>query len=430
MSNRLLARLGIGSLGASSISMALGFVARGLILAGYLVLTSRWLGVDGYGEFSGVVATVMIFATLSGWGVNQVLVQKVAPEPAGLARYWSTALLQTLLVGAALLALLPLLAAILTRGEIAWSAFALIGISELIALPVALGAVSALLAVGRPHAAAIALCIVPGARLLAVAVGMLSGMEASIEAIAELHLAGSLAGAVVAMLAVRAASGPLSWSRRAPMAEVLPVGTPYVAGNVVGNSYLEIDKVMILSILGSTVLGPYTVAFRAASLFALPVTALMSAALPRLFAAPTHVERQRTLRAVVVAAALYGLLASILVALSSPFLPLLFGEEFAAASGYLLLLSPWPLLFAVHQALACGLTGSGLQGKRVLIEGAGLLLLLGANLALLGRYGASAAILSLLLVEGAIALGCLFALARRAREGATPESVADVERHP
>lgn len=409
---RTLARFGIGRLGASSVVMALAMAARGLVVAAYLVLTTRWLGAEGYGMFAGIMTVVMMVATVAGWGASQVVVQEVSVRPGDFSRYWTTALAQIAIVGVVLLAGLLVFAMLMPASwGLPVGALIVIGIAELVALPVAIGAASSLLAVGKSEAAAAMVCVVPLGRLVAVAMGIGFGAPGSVTTVATLHLIGSLGGAIVAAVYVKSLAGD-SATQRAPIGRMLRAGTRYVAGNVMTSTYPEIDKLLILALLGTSVLGPYTVAFRAATLMALPVTALMSVSLPRIFAARSDQERRRTLRAVVIAAAAYGSAASLIVALVSPSLPWIFGRDFSAASGYLLLMCPWPLLFAVRQALASGLTGSGRQGERVLVEGCGLLLLAGGCLVFLRSHGASAAILFLLASEALVALVCAWRLRR------------------
>lgn len=401
---------GMGRIGRASISMAIGMFARGLILALYLVLTSRWLGASGYGQFAGLLATTLLFASLSGWGVSQVVLQRVSSNPETLPQYWKASLIQILLVGCALIAMASLLSLMIPNADQFRSVVLMIGAADLVALPMSLHAVGVLLAIGRSTAAAMALCLVPLGRLLAAISGLGLGIVGSVETLGVLHLLGSLAGTAAAIALVRVERPVKDRPAYPPPSEMLPAGTPYVAGSLVGSTYLEVDKVLILAVLGGAVLGPYTVAFRAASLFALPVTALMSAALPVLFASPSNQSRRRTQHAVVAAAALYGLAASIIVAMASPLLPRIFGSEYADASVLLLWLSPWPLLYALHQAVANGLTGAGRQGLRFTIEGSGLLLLFGASLLLLPVYGAIASILALLAVEALMTVACAMSL--------------------
>src|SRR3546814_4786230 len=78
-----------------------------------------------------------------------------------------------------------------------------------------------------------------------------------------------------------------------------------------------------------------------------------------------------------------------------------------------LMLSPWLLLFALHQALATRLTASDRQSSRVFIEGTGLLLVVVLNILLLPRFGPAGAVAGLLTAEACMVLGCWLFLVRR-----------------
>jgi O-antigen/teichoic acid export membrane protein len=105
------------------------------------------------------------------------------------------------------------------------------------------------------------------------------------------------------------------------------------------------------------------------------------------------------MRAVAWAAAGYGVLAMGVAAAISPLMPWVFGADFADASHYVLLLSPWIPLFALHQVVVVGLTTTGRQPARVWVEGLGMLLLAALNLALLRPLGGDAAVLAITAAE-------------------------------
>jgi len=394
----LLARAGVGRLGVSSIVMTSGMLFRGMVVAIYLVMTTRWLGEAEYGRFAAVVATVMVLAPAGGWGAGQVLLRRASGTQAGISSLWSTSLLQVLVAGCLLLFPVVLFNLALPSSPSVLVVL-LVGIAELIAIPVTITAASALQAVGRFGGSALVICLVPSVRLLAVLLALESGLDGTVWNVVLAHAAGSLGGALLAILAVRIATG-VSWrSRRQPLRQTLREGTRYASGAMVGAAHLELDKVLILVMVGTAALGAYTVGFRAASLALVPLAALNGVTLPRLFASQSTRERRTIFLALLRVSVAYGVVASILLAAASSYVPMVFGSDFADASRYVLLMAPWPAFYAVRSALCTLLTGSGKQYDRVAIESAGLVTLVAGCVLLLAALGPEAAIYSLICAE-------------------------------
>lgn len=415
MRERIRQFLRIGPLGRNALLGTTGLGVRAAIQAAYLVLLSRWLGAQGYGLFSGWVAIVMLVAPLSGWGIAFVLAQVVARDRATSRSLWSAALIQIVCTGSILAVVVTWIATFMPGESVGVVAVLLLGVAELIILPVAQAAASLCFALDLGVLAALAICLVPAGRLLIGLIFFLGPVSGTPSLAAFSHFCGSLVGGAVAVVALARLDGVPSWRERTSMRETLPRGSAYATGALVGQSYQEVDKALMLQLLGANVVGPYTAAFRVVSVFALPVSALVSAALPKLFAAYQRPGSPPVLKAIVTASAIYGLVAAVAVAFVAPLTPHIFGSGFSEATRYLFLLSPWPILFALHQCVAMGLTTSGHQQVRVLVEGAGLVLIVSLNLLLLRRIGATASILALLAGEALMALVCWWVLSRARR---------------
>jgi O-antigen/teichoic acid export membrane protein len=412
--DRLLTRLGIGRLGQNALLSTLGLGARAVIQAAYLVVLSRWMGPHGYGLFAGSVATAVIISLVSGWGISYVLTQHVASDPSRSNALWATAIVQVLLSGMLLIAILALGSNMVLVERMGIRSMLLVGIAELIALPLVQVVTNLCLVMDRGAFAACSMCVIPACRLIVVVIALGSGVAGSPDHVALLHFAGSIVGLLAALaLVTRMIGGSPAWGNRLPLRSATIEGTRYAVGSLVGSGYQEVDKVLLLQLLGATAAGTYTAAFRVMSVFALPVTALMGAALPRLFA--THGTRAGSalLRTVTLTAIGYAIVASIAAALISPVMPIIFGPGYAVSSHYLLMLSPWALAFAMHQSTAMGLTASDRHGSRVLIESLGLALVVGMNLWLLKRLGVGAAVLALLTSEAFMTTACWLLMRQR-----------------
>lgn len=405
-------RVAIGRLGQNAILSTAGLGVRALIQAGYLLVLSHWMGAKGYGLFAGSVSAAVLAAPLSGWGATYVLTRMVATDRDQSRSVWATTILLVLFTGGCLVVMLMLGSNFLLVDRVNLPSMLLLGLAELVALPLAQAATSLFLVLDRGLAAALSMCCVPVFRLLFVLAGLLFGVDATPSHVVWLHFIGSLVGALIAYgLAVRIAGSP-SWRTRLSLSGTARDGSRYAVGALLSTSYLEVDKILLLQVLGATVAGTYIAAFRVMSVFALPVSALIGAALPRLFAQHGSDAGVRTLRTVTLTGLGYALLAMFVAMAISPWMPLVFGASFQASSHYLLLLAPWTLLYALHQAGATGLTAFNRQKSRIGIEGAGFVLVVVLNLALYPRVGAAGAAWSLLAAELFMAGCCWWLLSR------------------
>lgn len=408
----LLTYLGIGRLGQNTLLSTVGLGTRAVIQAGYLILLAHWMGAEGYGLFAGSVAAAVLISPLAGWGVSYVLSRRVSRDRSKSRALWATGLWQIALTGALLVALLMLASGFLLHARVSVIAMLLLGLAELIALPAAQLATSACLALDRGGSAAVSMCLVPAGRLVAVGLAALLGIAGSPDHVAVLHFTGSILGLIATLFLIAKIDGWPAWRAKLSLRETTREGTRYAAGALVGTSYQEVDKVLMLQLLGAAIVGPYTAAFRVISVFALPIAALMGAALPRLFAARDIAVSQRTRRALTLAATSYAIVAVVIAILISPLMPTIFGASFSEATHYLLLLAPWPILYALHQSAATTLTGCDRQGARVAVEGLGLVIIITLNLLLLRSMGAAASVLALLVTEAFMAAGCWLLLRR------------------
>lgn len=410
---RLMARLGIGRLGQNTLLSTAGLSTRAVIQAGYLIVLSRWMGPHGYGLFAGSVAVAIIIALVSGWGVSYVLTQRVARDPASSRALWATAIVQVLLSGVLLIGVLILGSSVALVERVDIRSMLLLGFAELIALPLVQVVTGLCLALDRGATAAVSMCLIPAFRLFTMIVAVAAGVAGTPDHVAFLHFAGSVVGMLIAIYLVNRVDGAPAWPKRLPWRYVTAEGTRYAVGSLVGTSYQEVDKVLLLQILGATVVGTYTAAFRVMSVFVLPVTALMGAALPRLFAIHGTPSGSRMLKTITLAAVCYAAVATVAAALVAPLMPFVFGHAYAISTKYLLMLSPWALVFALHQSAAIGLTASDRQGARVMVESLGLALVIGMNLGLLRTMGVGASVLTLLTAEMFMACGCWLMMRRR-----------------
>ena len=401
----------IGRLGVNTVYSSIAMGARAVMQAAYLVVLSRSMGPGDYGLFAGSVAAAVLLAPLAGWGIPFLLAERIAKAPESQRGWWAGALLQTVVTGSAL-AVFVLLGVLAMHDRVGVGAMVLLVLAELVFVPISPAASMLLLTLGRGAAGALVVCLVPAGRLLAVGALLLSGHAMDPSTVATMHVVGSVAGALSVVAVVRVVAGAAHWRERPRRREVFGRGTRYAFGLLFGIAYTEVDKVLLLQLAGGTIAGLYTAAFRVVAVLVLPVSALTSNALPRLFAAAGTPEWQRVFRAVVLASAGYAAAAVAVALFVAPWLPVVFGAGFGPSSDILWMLSPWIVLCAAHQVAATGLTSLGHQGDRVAIEGGGLALVIAANVALVPMLGARGSVVALLATESAILVACAWRLSR------------------
>lgn len=388
-----------GRLGQNALLGTVGLGTRAVIQATYLLIVSRWLGAQGYGLFAGSVALVILGAPLANWGNGLLLTRYIAQDRGSSRAMWATALVQTGVIGGLLVIIVLAISALLQQG-LSPTPMLLLALSELLLLPAAHAATSQCYALERGMTSAVVMCLVPLGRTLAMLGFITAGLASTPDHAAAAHFIGSLLGFVVAIAVVTAVDGLPAWRSRLALRDALRQGSAYAVSNVAGNSYQEVDKTLMLQMLGSAVVGPYTVAFRVASIFLMPVTALIGASLPRLMArAKSHDERARTYRAMLLSGVGYGVLAGVGILIAAPWVPHVFGSDYALVTHYLALLALWPALFALRHCLATHLTANHRQTVRSGVEIMGLGIVVLLNFLLLPRMGADAAVLALLITE-------------------------------
>jgi O-antigen/teichoic acid export membrane protein len=408
-------RFGFGRLGHNTVLFASAMGVRAVIQAAYLILLSRWMGPEDYGYFAGSVAAAVILSPLAGWGVSFLVASRVGRDRSSMGSLWATALVQIGFSGLVLVGLVMLASAGWLDQRVSTEAMLMLAVAELVALPVANVAAGLALAADKSVVAAVATSLVPACRLVSALLLVLAGSQSAPDHIAGMHLLGSAVGAMAACaLMVRIGARP-EWGTRLPLIGSAGVGMSHALATLVGVSYLEIDKVILLQLVDAATAGAYTVAFRAVALLGLPVTALVATSMPRLLAAREGDNKTALHRAISRSVASYALVAIAAALLVAPLLPLVFGAVYADASGYMLALAPWIGFFALHQGLGLRLTTSGWQDARLLIESMGLLLLLPLNLCWIPQLGAFGAVLSLLAAEAAMILAFAWVVARKLR---------------
>lgn len=405
-------RLPFGALGRGTLVVTVGLWSRALLQGLYLVLVSRWLEASGYGLFSGSASAIVLFAPLANLGMGFVFTDYAARRNISLSVLWSQVLRLSWLSTILIALVVVILAVLVLPVRLGPFAMALIAVSELIAVPLISVASAALITKGRAGSAAAAVGLVPAVRCAGILALMVADAAASVQLLVAVHCLGS---ACVAVWALRLTRGTLAENDPSPSGKLpsdgrmLKDGFYYALGNTVGISYSEVDKVFMLQALGAETTGNYTVAFRVVAVLALPISALLSSATPRLFAEHHTGAGRRVLKAVVASGLCYALVAGAMVLLLAPMMPVVFGVSYTTSSHLASLLSAWLPLSVLHVCGSIALVTSGRKALRLTVESVGMALIIVLNVLLLPCLGAEGAITALLSGECLMSAGCWFA---------------------
>lgn len=390
-----------GKLGKNTILGSLGLGFRAIIQAAYLVLISRWLGAEGYGWFSGAIALVILGSPLASWGTTYLIPRHIARDRSCSRAMWATALVQIGIIGSLLSLGMLLISMALPAQPMPLIIFLLLAAAELVFLPATHAATSYFYALEHGVASALSMCLIPLSRVLAAFGLMIFGVQGTPENAVIGHLAGSMIGLAFAFILVLRLDGWPDWSHRLKFWQATRQGTNYALSNAAGISYQEIDKVLMLQILGASAVGSYTVAFRVSSIFVLPISALIGAFLPRLMLMNEKKESMtQTFRAMLITALGYGILAGLFMFLTNPLIPILFGSEYSGATETFILLAVWPFVFALRQTLSAWFTANNTQNIRTAIDITGIAVIIILNsMTLTWLKNTDAAAISLIMTE-------------------------------
>ncbi|WP_122262727.1 lipopolysaccharide biosynthesis protein [Ornithinimicrobium cerasi] len=398
-------------------TLLLGQVLRVPITAVYFVVATRALGVESFGRLTAVGALIMIAAPFSALGSGALIVKYGATEPQ-TTRHWlgaglTLSLLGSLLVGALLLLLSPVLVPVGTGMAVVGGLL----VAEFVLARAADLASSVFVAREEMHVTAFCQVLVPTLRLVAAGLLVLSPAEVGLDAwVLALVLSSALSGAICLALAVRAVGRPVlglatfrgHWREAALFSMGIGVQT----------AHNDADKVMLGRLDGPVGVGLYGAAYRVVDTAWLPVRAMLGAAWPRIFkhARGGPAEILPFVRAVAGPSLLYSVAAvAAMVAGAALLIPLL-GESYRESVPLLRVLAVVLLLRCLHYLPADVLTGVGRQGVRTTIQLVVLAVNVLLNLWLIPQLGVWGAVWATLASEALLAMALWVALILWMRE--------------
>lgn len=377
---------------------------RSLVAAFYFALLARSLGVSGYGTFAGVCALAGILAPFASLGTGNLLIQEVARDRNAFPVRWGNCLLITCLSGALFTLLAVGVARIVLPSSFPPTLILCIAIADLLFVRLLDVAAMAFQALERLHMTAWFSLALTISRLAAAAVLLLAFPHATPRQWSSLYLVSTAIPATAAVWCVFRWIGLPAW-RIGTKPKELVQGLYFSVSMSAQTIYNDIDKTMLARMNGVGAAGLYGAAYRILDAAFSPVGAVQAATYARFFQHGVHGLQAVSgfARRILLRAALYSLLAGIVLWFVAPYVPLVLGRQFSDSTIALRMLSPLLLLRSLHCFAADSLTGAGYQGTRTLLQVAVAFLNVLLNLATLRRFSWRGAACTSLLCEGVLA---------------------------
>lgn len=303
---------------------------RLIIQAGTLLVIARILGPDQFAAFAGIAALAVLLGTFSTFGTHLVLLAEVAKDKTRRQQVLHYAVPTTLITGSLLFFTYIAICVLFFKNiELPLSVILCIGFTETILLPLfSIPAVEEL-ALGKTARSQLLMIFPLSLRTLAAGIVMLLAVKQPLVVFAWLYLS----SAVLALFSMKwykpnAWLSPSEWHLASKKELKHSAGYATLALTAAGPT--ELDKMLAVKLLPLGIGGLYIAASRVIGAATLPVTALLLAAMPRLFRGHTESEAQsqQLNRWILGAVLIYSIILAWLLWLLAPWIEWLFGHKY------------------------------------------------------------------------------------------------------
>lgn len=314
-----------------------------------IFIIARVLGAHGYGTLTGLGGLAIILGSLSGLGASMLLLQFAARQPDRLSHYWHASLRIVYQSGGILSIIFVTSAPWLLNTHMPLVPLAAIAISEIIFYPLVYVCSAAFHAHERLGWATALPATMAMARLVGGLMFWASNYN-TLEAYCIVHFATSGIAAAAAIAVTTRKLKPARLHTAYSMKE-LRLGLGFSSSSISNIAYGEADKLLTIRLLGSSIAGTYTIAYRIILAIALPIITLIQAIQPRLISAIQSGNRlaiRQLIKILLLAIAAYMPIAILLTLAARHYLVTFLGQSFIETTQILLLLIPLLPLFSLR----------------------------------------------------------------------------------
>jgi O-antigen/teichoic acid export membrane protein len=395
--NRRLAR--------SSVQTAALLGLRTATQAFLLVLLTRLLNPEVYGNLAAIASLALALGALPALGSGYILLARSARDDHAAADVWRYTWPLILALGLFLLVCFVGVARLITdQGKVPLSVLLWIGVTELLITPLTTFMSSSLQALERVPLSQFIQWLPLGLRLLAVAPCFLFTDELRLSGYAGFQFVAAVIG-VFGAWAITRKYLSVDWRpRRASLLE-LKEGATYATMQLIASNPTELDKIMAVRAVGAYDSGIYSSTSRVMGALVTPVVAMLLASQPRLFRhayAPT-LTGKRLIVLIALVAFTWGAMSGIALAVCSPALPILFGSAYGKTADLLPVVAIVAPFLSLRLAAGTVLVALGKPFERIGFELAGLATLLVGTLILPSHFGLRGYVSAVILAEATMA---------------------------
>lgn len=411
-----------GKLAHSALITLFWQIVRIGLLALWMVVTARLLGPEGYGTYSGIASLALTLGAFTGLGLGFVMYQGTVHKPDSFGLLWSNAITGVLFSGLLITLLFLLLASALMPAAHFGTLLA-IGLSEVLLFPLVTTSAFALSAHERLGWATMLPAMTALFRLAGNGAFYYASPSHGVDSYVWFHATATLLSALTALLLtckllklqfIRPSMGRQHWLE----------GFGFTLSWAGSNALTSLDKTFVLKFGSAEQAGIYSLAYRVVTLVTQPIDALVTAAMPRLFAQGAEpTKHPRLLGLLLATIAAYGLIAGLFLWEIAAFIPRLLGEGFTPAIAIIQILALIIPFYGVRISISNTLLGRQQKKLKALIEFSAITLMGLLMLTLLPRYGVTGAAYACISVEVFLALSSLLVLVmlQRSTSNATPD---------
>jgi O-antigen/teichoic acid export membrane protein len=379
---------------------------RLLVQAGTLLLVARLLGASDYGLFAGIAALAVLIGTFSTFGTHLVLLGEVSKSPTLCTQILSFAVPTTLIFGCGLFMFYVTICSLLFDSfNPSFIVIVCIGVTEIILLPLFLLSTIEELALGEAAQSQFWVIFPLALRTCAVGLVFLVNSSEPLILFSWLYL-----GSAFIALYCRKLFKPDAWLKpkdwRLANRRELKNSAGYAALAVTAAGPTELDKMLAVKLLPLGMSGVYVAAARVMGAVALPIMALLLAALPRLFRthnAPANSLSQLNVW-ILITVLIYGVVVSSFLWWIAPWIELIFGSHYHGMTDLLRYLCYVIPLLLLRISLANILMSMNKPWLRALIESLGLVVLVLSAVILSSYFSVLGIIFALAMSEATMAI--------------------------
>ena len=327
----------MGPIAKSTIQTSFVLGIRLLIQTATLLLVARLLGASDYGLFAGIAALAVLMGTFSTFGTHLVLLGEVSKNHVKYSQILSYAVPTTLIFGSLLFFLYIGICLLLFHNlNPSLVVIVCIGLTEILLLPLFLLSTIEELALGKTAQSQLWVIFPLALRTCAVSFVFFIDSSKPLILFSWLYI-----GSTFIALYCKKIFKPDAWLKskewRLANKQELKKSAGYAALAVTAAGPTELDKMLAVKLLPLGMSGIYVAAARVMGAVALPIMALLLAALPRLFRThDTSANSSSKLNIwIIITVLIYGAVISSVLWWFAPWIELVFGSHYHGMTDFL-----------------------------------------------------------------------------------------------